>query len=89
MSNAHEKPAKMHTPEPQFSVASPNDEEIAGGIPHDCNNLLMIILGHAELLAMGNLSAETRAKYIERIECATKQIRNQIDSTAHSQVARD
>jgi signal transduction histidine kinase len=89
MSNAHEKPAKMHTPEPQFPVASQNDEEIAGEIPHDCNNLLTVILEHAELLAIGNLSPETRAKYIERIESATKQIRYQIDRAAHSQVARD
>jgi signal transduction histidine kinase len=88
MSNAHEKPARTHTPEAKLSV-SRNDKEIAGGIAHDRNDLLTIILGHAELLAMGNLSQETRTNYIERIESATKQIRDQIDSAAHSQVVRD
>jgi hypothetical protein len=89
MSDAYEKPATMHTPEPTLSVASQNDKKIEGGIPHDWNNLLMIILGHAELLAMGNLSRENREKYTERIESAIKQIRNQIDSAAHMQAARD
>jgi len=56
---------------------------------HDCDDLLMVILGHAELLAMGNLSPETRANYIERIESATRQIRDRIDRGSHSQVARD
>jgi hypothetical protein len=89
MSNAYEKPATMHTLEPRLSVASQNDKEIAGGTPHDWSNLLMIILGNAELLAMGNLSPETREKCAERKEAAIKQIRNPIDSATHSQVARD
>jgi hypothetical protein len=79
----------MHTPAPKLSVASQNDKEIEGGIAHDCSDLLMVILGHAELLAMRNFSQETRVNYIERIESATKQIRDQIDRAAHSQVACD
>lgn len=70
-------------------MANQNDQEIACGIAHDCNDLLTVILEHAELLSMGILSPETRAKFIERIESATKQIRKQIDRATHSQAARD
>jgi PAS domain S-box-containing protein len=47
--------------------------QLAGGIAHDFNNLLMMIGAHAELLAMGDLPLETQAKYVGRIESATKQ----------------
>lgn len=79
----------MQTANPKMSVENQNDKEIESGIAHDCNDLLMVILGHAELLAMGNLPPETRAKFIQRIESATKQIHNQINRAAHSQVTRD
>lgn len=89
MSYAYDNSARMHTPKPELSGSSQNDNEIASGIAHDSNDLLMVILKHAELLAMGNLSQKTRANYVERIESATKQIRDQIDRAVHSQVARD
>lgn len=89
MSYAQEKPARMRTLQPKLSVIGQDDHEIAGGIGHDCDDLLTVILGHAELLAMGNLSLETRADYIERIESATKKIRDRMDRAGHPQVARD
>ena len=87
MTNAHNKPTTMHAPEPDLFVENQYDREIAGGIAYDSNNLLMLILGHAELLSMGNLSPETQSKYIGRIEYSIKQIRNQARRAAHSQVA--
>jgi len=85
MSDMHEKPTTMSVPEPELSVAGQNDKEIANRIPHDCDNLLMIILEHAALLARGNLSQETQAVYIGRIESAAKQIRDQA-CPAHSPI---
>ncbi len=79
----------MHTLEPKLFVESQNGRQIASGIAHNCDDLLMVILENAELLSMGTLSPETRKKYIGRIESATRQIRKQIDRATHSQVARD
>ena len=79
----------MNAAEPESSAAGQNDKQIAGRIPHDCDNLLMLILEHAALLAKGNLSPEVQAEYIGRIESATRQIRNQACRAAHSPVTLD
>jgi hypothetical protein len=89
MSNVQEKLAKMHAPEPGTLVAGLCDKKVVDKSADDFNKLLMTIVGHAELLAAGNLSLETQRAYIGRIASATRKIRDQVRRTANSEIVRD
>jgi hypothetical protein len=89
MSNVRDRPAKLHAPEPESFVTSQSSRDLSGECADDLHKLLMTIVGHAELLATGNLSLETQTKYIGRIASATRKLRDQVSRAANSQIARD
>ena len=78
---AHSRLAAMPSSSAEASTAVTNGEELAGSIAHEFNNLLMAIMGYAEMAANALNPGSSPRAYVQRIQSAGERARQVIDQT--------
>ncbi len=77
--DGHFRPTTLPTSSSLARAAGVNGEELAGSIAHEFNNLLMPIMGYAEMAADALNPGSSSRTYVERIQSAGERAKRMIE----------